>query len=425
MIQKRAEAASKRFQWNSLWMNPDAIAESTADRLGVSKADLLDPTSSDAAVKQAIAETNVIQETKAYFAAQGVNMDAFKSLRREDTTILVKNFPYGTTIAELRTMFEAHGAVLKVLMPPSGTIAIVQFTDTKQARTAFTKLAYTFIKGSMLFLEKGPKDLFKNAKLPQDNEDSANGVAKTSTSELLDGQGEDDAALTSTLFIRNLNFATTNDQLTANFRVLEGFVKARVKYRPDPKKPGQLLSMGYGFADFRTKENASAALQSMDGYSLDGHVLSVKPSQKVLDPAEERKREDQAKKLAANKTKLVIRNVPFEVSKKDIRSLLGTYGELRAVRLPKKFGNRTRGFAFAEFATPREAENCFNALKDTHLLGRRLALEWADAEAIDAEKEIEKMQKKIGGQFNRMALQQLTGEGRKKVNIGNGDANAE
>ena len=64
---------------------------SVAERLGVAKAELLDPTSSDAAVKQAHAETHVIQETKAYFASNGVNIDAFKGRERGNTAILVKN----------------------------------------------------------------------------------------------------------------------------------------------------------------------------------------------------------------------------------------------------------------------------------------------------------------------------------------------
>lgn len=77
-----------------------------------------------------------------------------------------------------------------------------------------------------------------------------------------------------------------------------------------------------------------------------------------------------------------------------------------------------RGFAFVEFSTPREAENCIASLNDTHFLGRKLVLDYAEAEAVDAEEEIAKMQKKIGGQVNKVALQQLTGRGRQKVNIG-------
>lgn len=83
--------------------------------------------------------------------------------------------------------------------------------------------------------------------------------------------------------------------------------------------------------------------------------------------------------------------------------------------------NNRRGFAFAEFESPREAENCIRSLKDTHLLGRKLVLDYAEAEAIDAEEEIAKMQKKIGGQINKVELQKLTagkGSARQKFDIG-------
>ena len=202
------------------------------------------------------------------------------------------------------------------------------------------------------------------------------------------------------------------------FRPLDGFVSARVKTKADPKKPGHTLSMGFGFVEFRTKEQAQAALKVMDNVVLDGRALAVKASCKGLDAAEERRREDRAKKAAGQRTKIVIKNLPFEATKKDVRTLFGTYGQLRAVRVPKKFNSSSRGFAFAEFTTAREAENALNALRDTHLLGRRLALDFAEAETVDPEEEIAKMQKKIGGQVNKVTLQQLTGRGRQKVNIG-------
>ncbi|GAB0135878.1 hypothetical protein EsDP_00004200 [Epichloe bromicola] len=422
MIRRKAEAASNNFNWNSLYMNQDAVNASVANRLGVSKSELLDPTSADAAIKQAIAETTVIQETKAFFAANGVDLDAFKSQRRGDTTILVKNFTYGTTTEEIRKMFEEHGQVLKVLMPPTATIAIVQFAQANQAKSAFGKLAYRRIKDSVLFLEKGPKDLFRGDSSEQTSllvDQQATGVRGLSVSELLSSGDKAEEVETTSLFIRNLNFATTTGRLAEAFEALDGFVSARVKTKTDPKKPGQTLSMGFGFAEFRSKEQAQAALKVMDGYVLDGHTLGVKASHKGYDAAEERRREDRAKKAAAKRTKIVIKNLPFQATKKDVRSLLGTYGQLRSVRVPKKADYTARGFAFADFVTPREAENALNALKDTHLLGRRLVLDFAEAEAIDAEEEIEKMQRKVGGQVNKVALQQLTGGGRKKVNIGN------
>lgn len=422
LIRKKKEASSATFNWNSLYMSQDAVNASVADRLGVSKSEVLDPTSADAAVKQAIAETNVIQETKAFFVANGVDLDAFKSQKRGDTAILVKNFPYGTSLEEIRKLFEEFGTVLRVVMPPTGTIAIVQFAQASHAKSAFGKLAYRRIKDSVLFLEKAPKDLFTSEASVAKANSQATGKTKLSVSDLLTGgrdKAEEEEVETTSLFIRNLNFTTTTSRLAEALQVLDGFVSARVKTKTDPKKPGQILSMGFGFAEFGTKAQAQAALKAMDGYVLDGHALTIKASHKGNDAASERRKDDRAKKLAAQRTKVVIKNLPFQTSKKDIRTLFGTYGQLKSVRVPKKEDGTSRGFAFADFLTPREAENALNALRDTHLLGRRLVLDYADAEAIDPEEEIAKMLRKVEGQTNKVALQQLTGGGRKKVNIGN------
>jgi multiple RNA-binding domain-containing protein 1 len=97
-IKKKTEASSMTFNWNSLFMNQDAVNTAIAERLGVSKHELLDPTSADAGVRQALAETTIIREAKTYFAKNGVDLNAFKKRERGDTAILVKNFPYGMTL---------------------------------------------------------------------------------------------------------------------------------------------------------------------------------------------------------------------------------------------------------------------------------------------------------------------------------------
>ncbi|KEQ68511.1 RNA-binding domain-containing protein [Aureobasidium namibiae CBS 147.97] len=422
-IKRKREAASATFNWNSLYMNADAVMSSVADRLGVSKSELLDPTSSDAAVKQAHAETHVIQETKSYFKENGVDMDAFKKRERGDTAILVKNFPYETKASELKELFEQHGKIKRFLMPPSGTIAIVEFEHAPEARAAFASLAYRKIHTSVLFLEKAPKDLFQATAPMTDSTDrettQAGLEAKASARELLQETGiEASAGTTSTLFVRNLNFSTNTDRLTDTFRPLSGFLTARVKTKTDPKKPGQVLSMGFGFLEFASKQQAAAAITAMDGYSLDGHKLQLRASHKATDAAEERRKEDKAKKLAARGTKIIIKNLPFEATKKDVRSLFAAYGQLRSVRVPKKFDKGARGFAFADFTTPKEAENAMDALRDTHLLGRRLVLDFAAEDPDDAEAEIEAMAKKAGSQLNKVALQKLTSGGRKKFRVG-------
>lgn len=179
--------------------------------------------------------------------------------------------------------------------------------------------------------------------------------------------------------------------------------------------------MGFGFVEFRTKAQAEAAIATMNGRRLDGHELLVQTSQKSTDLAEERSKEDKSKRLDSARTKVVIKNLPFEATKKDIRALFGAYGQLRTVRLPKKFDNSARGFAFAEFLSAKEAENAIEALSHTHLLGRRLVLDFAESEIVDPEAEIQAMEKKIQGHQDTLTHHRMTGSTRKKFNLHAGE----
>ena len=403
-----------------MYMSSDAIMSSVSNQLGLQKSGLLDPTSSDAAIRQAHAETHVIQEAKAFFVANGVDVEAFKRHDRGSTVILIKNFPFGTRTEELRKLFEAYGPLKKLLMPEAGTIAIVEFEDEAQARSAFHGLAYRKINGSILFLEKAPKNLFKDGQEATQAVRTGSGhdeaKTKASARDFMEPEQSSESK-TSTLFVRSLNFSTSDDRLREAFRSLDGFLSAHIKTKPDPKNPGQMLSMGFGFLEFRSTEQAQAALEAMQGYKLDGFDLVIRPSQRTIDAAEERRKADRALKAAGRKTKIIIKNLPFEATKKDVRSLFGAYGQLRSVRAPRKFDGSTRGFAFANFITAREAENAMDALRDTHLLGRKLVLEFAADDVIDPELEIAQMQQKVGRQADKVALQKLTGTGRKKFNV--------
>lgn len=435
-VMRKKNAGAHTFNWNSLYLNTDAVMSAVAQRLNLSKAELLDHTSSDAAVKQAQAETHVIQETKNYFAQHGVDLEAFKKSSKGDTAILVKNIPHGVSAAEVSKLFEEHGEVKRFLYPPLGMTAIVELSNAAQAKTAFAALSYRKMKDSILYLEKAPKDLFKEGAvapaMPTASFDKVG--AKLSATDLLEDEPKSDAANVATLHVKNLNFSTTTQKLTETFSPLAGFRSAVVRTKVDPKRG--ILSLGYGFVEFNSTEAASAALRAMDGHNLEGHALKIQASHRGADAAEERRREDVAKKAPG--TKILIKNLPFEATvsfpfqqnlngiltlrqKKDIRALFAPYGALRSVRVPKKFDSSSRGFGFAEYSTQRDATNAMNALKNTHLLGRRLVLTFAETEDDDPEKELEKMQRKVGSQANKVALQQLTSGGRKKFNVAGTD----
>lgn len=419
LLRKKSKAANFRLNWNALYMSQDAVNTSMAERLGISKSELLDPTSSQEAVKQALTEASVIHDTKAYFKANGVDLDAFKTSQRGDTAILVKNYPHGTTAEEIRNLFEEHGRVLRVLMPPSGNLCIVQFPEG-EAKTAFARLAYRRFKDSILFLEKAPKNLLVGNGLQNVTITEPAGVQKVSGSELLGPDNDDKHAESSTLFVRNLSFSTQTAHLVEQFQHLEGFKSALVRTKKAPQNPGAVLSMGFGFLEFSDQAAAQAALKTIDGHILHGHKLQARASHRGQDAAEQRKREDTAKKIAGQKTKIIVKNLPFQATKADVRALFSAHCSIRACRLPRNIQGRAKGYAFVEAASVRDAEIAMNMLRDVHLLGRKLSLELAEESIEDSEAVIEAMSKKTSRQQDKMTMQKLTGD-RKRVVLGDED----
>lgn len=72
-----------------------------------------------------------------------------------------------------------------------------------------------------------------------------------------------------------------------------------------------------------------------------------------------------------NPKKLFIGNLPYSATESDITALLSPYGELVEVRLiVDKMSGRSRGIAFAEFATEDSANQAVEALKNYEMDGR-------------------------------------------------------
>lgn len=421
-LRRRMQASRQQFSWNSLYMNKDTVLEATAAKLNVSKSELLDPHSSNMAVQQALAESSVLENVQNYFKSKHVDLAKFqsgKSQELSDNVILVKNLPFGVSALEIQDMFAQYGPVERTLMPPDGGIAIVQYKLGSDGRHAFKKLAFRRIGESILYLQKAPKgavpDVDSSAAETKPAEAGTTEASAAAAAEagpaaadiLLPGAqeptAEDEADVRTSVFVKNLNFSTTLPSLIKLFQAVPGYISAVIKMKPDPKDSKKQLSMGFGFVEFRTLSQAQTAVKTLNNTDLDGHKLQLKISTRGQDGGSSAPSQ---KKLASQgRTKIVIKNIPFETSKQDIVELFGTFGHLRSVRVPRKFNRQTRGFAFAEFATPKEAEHAMESLRGAHLLGRRLVMDYAEADAEDAEDEIARMEAKVSQQVNAVDTQ--------------------
>lgn len=403
LLRRKYNASKNQFSWNSLYMNNDAVLESVASELGVSKSELIDPENSSSAVKQALAEAHVIGDVRKYFEGKGVDLTKFQGKEKDDKVILVKNFTHGTTKEDIGEKFSEYGQLNRILMPPAGTICILEFRDAPSGRSAFSHLAYKRMGTSILYLEKGPKDLFtKDA----DAEDGLESVEeKPTTTELLENEEEEEEEVGSTtsVFVKNLNFSTTQEEFASVFKALDGYTVAVIKMKPDPRHDGQMISMGFGFVEFKTVADANAAIKALDGFSLHGHKLELKLSTRKSGEESTHNK----KKKSAKSSKIIVKNLPFEATRKDLFELFSSFGNLKSVRVPKKFDKSARGFGFVEFLTPKEAETVMDQLQGVHLLGRRLVLDYASKDADNAEEEIEKLTRKAQKQTSARKMAEI------------------
>lgn len=127
--ERKLKKGASTHTWNSLFLGQNAVSALAAERYGVSRETLLlqegDEHSSSVAVRMALAETEIVGETKKWLETNGVALESFeekdgRKRERSTTSILVKNLVAGTTENELREMFEKWGPVGRVVLPPVG-----------------------------------------------------------------------------------------------------------------------------------------------------------------------------------------------------------------------------------------------------------------------------------------------------------------
>lgn len=103
-------------------------------------------------------------------------------------------------------------------------------------------------------------------------EEAVNNKAKSNHNEVSEDVPEADT----TLFVKNLNFETTDEVFRKHFEQSGEVYSAAIAKKKDPQNPGQVLSMGYGFVQFWTKKATVTALKDLQGSMLDDHVIELK-----------------------------------------------------------------------------------------------------------------------------------------------------
>lgn len=405
-------------------VSANAVAEIVADRHGVSKTELLGTAlgeSGTAAVRLAVAEATIQNETQKYLAHRGVdlvkalavakeiaaNTNIAKRKRLSRTAFLIKNLPARTREADLMQVFKKFGNLARLIVVPSGLLSVVEYKTATDAKRAYNNLAYTKFRDTPLYLEWLPSEAI--GPVLTDEEKGTNAEADDAEDDFPSKAAEtddlkDDVNTSSTVYVKNLNFETRDAQLKEHFlgalkkrpSLARSLRSAKVAMKKGPPgRESEMLSMGFGFLEFASRTDAMEAVKAVQNSKLDGHILQLRLSNPTgINSAHgSRKRRKSSSKNRKVGPKLIVRNLAFEAHRKDVRQLFSSFGQLKTVRLPKKADGSHRGFAFVEFVSKNEAKAAVEALQSAHLYGRHLVVDYAD-EATMVGSSVEELQRK-------------------------------
>lgn len=430
---RRAAAVSGEEDgaWNALFVRADAAVKAAAAAAGQSVMEVMDPSADNLAVRVALGETAVIDQTKAFLRSQGVDLDAvqralggtkLRASQRSDTVILVKNLPHTTALAALRGLFGRYGPLLRLVMPPARVLALVEFERPADAKRAFKGLAYKRFESVPLYLEWAPGHSFAESapvlpKLtePESQKPRSEQMEEREAIASLSGRGggasssassapfahsgaeeqeaneetEEPEGQIATVFVKGLSFGTTEDGLREMFAEIGSLRAVRIPRKQAASSSGGVAgpgkSMGYGFVEFDDSASAVKAVKRLQSAVLDGRSLALSLSHRAGAIASSgaksgvQRKETASAVTAASKTatKLLVKNLAFEATRNDLRQLFGAFGKLKSVRVPRKPDGSGRGFAFVEFASAADARTAVQSLGATHLYGRHIVMQWA------------------------------------------------
>jgi multiple RNA-binding domain-containing protein 1 len=248
---------------------------------------------------------------------------------------------------------------VSILSLPVGVTAVIEFADPSEARAAFTNLAYTRFHSAPLYLEWAPEDTFTTSYSERPLKPMASAKTPRTETVKVGGGGAPDAEPEpdTTLFVKNLNFNTTEEGLKAHFVSAGAIFSVSIATKKDPRT-GKRLSMGFGFVTFWHRSGVDAALKLLQHSQLDTHSLELKRANRAAEWDKSDVVKERFAGVAADgggkpSTKMLVRNIPFQATRQEVTEIFKTFGELTAVRLPSKVSGTGshRGFAFVEFAT--------------------------------------------------------------------------
>lgn len=196
------------------------------------------------------------------------------------------------------------------------------------------------------------------------------------------------------IFIKNIPESVNTKEKLAELFAKFGEISSTALTFPPPlekkkktdaksdEKDSKVQKTGFGFVNFSTPEQATAAVSSMNGHEVAGLKLFVARAQKKEEREREAKerlekeRNERQSKYA--NTNLYIKNLHDNIDDARLRQEFAQFGTIVSVKVmcdeneKSKNKGKSRGFGFVCFSTPEEATRAVTQMNGTVLEGKPL-----------------------------------------------------
>ena len=310
---------------------------------------------------------------------------------RRGNTLFVTRIPYHVTNTDLETFFSDIGPLRRAFVVTdkethkSKGVGYVTYTDAADAEKALEKLQGTSLDGSKRHIQLQWADRKADFKSGKSTELKSTPTQATSRHVVLPDRDPDAAR---TIVISGLAGCTpAADVKTIYKRVRKIGDVEQVKFAEHEGSE----SNDVAFVRFRTPNHAMKAINKLHAHQFKGSLLSVE-LKKRTDGALRREmhmRDDTRKKQHSiqeqieqfsgktlpvhqnhldHASRLIVRNLPFDMSMEDLRAVFLPYGALYNVSLPTdESSGRGRGFAFIWYVSKSDAAKAMEAINGVSL----------------------------------------------------------
>ncbi|KAI3908269.1 hypothetical protein MKX01_027291 [Papaver californicum] len=149
------------------------------------------------------------------------------------------------------------------------------------------------------------------------------------------------------LFVKNLSVSIDNVKLHEMFSKYGNILSCKVATTQEGN------SKGYGFVQYETEESATAAINNVNGYTVEGKQIYVGPFVK--------KSERPSANCGSNFTNLYIKNLDLDVTEELLMEKFSKYGKITHLVIMKDDNSKSKGFGFVNFDSPDEAKKAMEA----------------------------------------------------------------